>query len=229
MLISQVSHDLDVFCWLSGRPSRVSALLRTNLHDVKTEDVAAAVVEFEGGALGSLQASMIGPEIANTRQFVGNKGVILMKELVSLTHDANEEVLLGEFDQPTDEALESLKESHGQPDVRWEKFSWPETPRPIQRLMRPSRLWSKMGLPRRSPPWHAGHLQLLESLVTAIRNGSEPIATGEDAATAAELRNAMVVSAVTGRTVELPVDPDEVDDIYDGLSAGTYSIRGRRR
>jgi predicted dehydrogenase len=54
VLMNQAPHDLDLLCHLFGMPSRVFARARTTLHDIEAEDTLQALLEWPGGALGSL-------------------------------------------------------------------------------------------------------------------------------------------------------------------------------
>ncbi|MBO0684121.1 MAG: Gfo/Idh/MocA family oxidoreductase [Candidatus Dormibacteraeota bacterium] len=57
VLVNQGQHDLDLLCHLAGAPARVAGWTRTRLHPVETEDTAEAMVEWAGGALGSIHIS----------------------------------------------------------------------------------------------------------------------------------------------------------------------------
>lgn len=56
-LINQGIHMVDLLKWVAGPVRSVFARRRTALHDIEVEDLADAVLEFENGALGVLQAS----------------------------------------------------------------------------------------------------------------------------------------------------------------------------
>jgi predicted dehydrogenase len=54
-LMSQTSHTLDLMLWLLGPVTSVAAqLTRTPLHDIETEDLVAATIRFDNGAIGTL-------------------------------------------------------------------------------------------------------------------------------------------------------------------------------
>ncbi|MBO0684996.1 MAG: Gfo/Idh/MocA family oxidoreductase, partial [Candidatus Dormibacteraeota bacterium] len=57
VLVNQGQHDLDLLCHLAGAPARVAGWTRTRLHPVETEDTAEAMLEWAGGALGSIHIS----------------------------------------------------------------------------------------------------------------------------------------------------------------------------
>jgi predicted dehydrogenase len=76
VLMNQAPHDLDLLCYLMGRPVRVVAWTRTLLHQIETEDTVQAMLEWPNGALGSLHAStaQAGPPIRI--EIVGTGGTL---------------------------------------------------------------------------------------------------------------------------------------------------------
>ncbi len=57
VLLNQAAHDLDLLCFLLGRPRRVQAWTRTGWHAIQVEDTAHGLLEWEDGLLGYFQAS----------------------------------------------------------------------------------------------------------------------------------------------------------------------------
>ena len=53
-LANQAVHFLDLMLWWVGDAERVAGRRGTCGHDIRTEDAAAAVVQFRGGAVGSV-------------------------------------------------------------------------------------------------------------------------------------------------------------------------------
>lgn len=74
VLLNQAPHDLDLICYLAGRPARVVGWTRTLVHTIETEDTAHAMMEWPNGALGFLHASTaeIGP--AQSLDIFGTRG-----------------------------------------------------------------------------------------------------------------------------------------------------------
>jgi predicted dehydrogenase len=60
LLMNQASHDLDLLCYLLGMPERTVAWTDTVLHDVEVEDTVQAMLQWSGGAFGSLHTSTAG-------------------------------------------------------------------------------------------------------------------------------------------------------------------------
>jgi len=58
VLLNQAPHGMDIFTWLGGLPSRVTARVATRQHDIEVEDEAAAILEYPNGAIGYLLESV---------------------------------------------------------------------------------------------------------------------------------------------------------------------------
>ncbi|MGY8825639.1 MAG: hypothetical protein ACKVJG_17170 [Candidatus Latescibacterota bacterium] len=65
---------------------------------------------------------------------------------------------------------------------------------------------------------------LLESLVDACLDGSQPITDGASARTTLELINAIILSGVRKKVVSCPVDRGEYDELMEELSSGKVQI-----
>lgn len=53
-LMNQTVHDIDVLLWWLGRPQRVVGLTGIHTHQIETEDLGMALIEFESGAKGRI-------------------------------------------------------------------------------------------------------------------------------------------------------------------------------
>lgn len=56
-LINQGVHYVDMIQWIMGGVKAVQAQVRTSSHQIEVEDVANALVEYQNGAIGIIQAS----------------------------------------------------------------------------------------------------------------------------------------------------------------------------
>ena len=58
VLMTQAIHTLDLFLSFTGMPERVTGLVATSpVHRMETEDTAAALLQFKGGAIGVIEAT----------------------------------------------------------------------------------------------------------------------------------------------------------------------------
>ena len=64
----------------------------------------------------------------------------------------------------------------------------------------------------------------MDSFVDAILDRGEPLVSGASARPAVKLINAIQLSAFRGRAVDLPLDPGEVDELFEELVAGEKAV-----
>ncbi len=79
--IQQAAHTLDLMVWMMGRAKSVFARTATVAHDIEVEDMGHAIVEYENGAQGVLEAStVIKPGYPNKIEIHGEKGSIILTD-----------------------------------------------------------------------------------------------------------------------------------------------------
>ncbi len=78
-LMNQAVHTVDLLQWLFGPVKQVAARTATRLHKIQVEDTAAAVVEFENGALGIIEATTSSyPGYARRLDVSGSEGTLIL-------------------------------------------------------------------------------------------------------------------------------------------------------
>ena len=195
VLMNQTSHDLDLICWLIGEPVQVSAMIGNQFHQIEVEDVVCANVLFANGAFGSIQLTINQPRGYSIRQIAGDKGTIAIPDVQSLTNNREDHVLLGTYENSLTDLVGRTSGIAGQPEISWQPVELREDP--------------------------GGHDALMDSFINAILNGGEPLVNGVSARPAVELINAIVLSAMRKKTVDVPVDREEYDELFAGLSSGS--------
>ncbi len=79
--IQQAAHTVDILVWLMGRPKKVTAWTRTVAHNLEVEDMGHAIVEYENGAQGIIEAStVVKPGYPTRIEIHGEKGSIILGE-----------------------------------------------------------------------------------------------------------------------------------------------------
>ena len=222
LIANQLAHDIDLLRYLFGEPRRVTAQLVNRLHDTPLDDALSAIIEFASGATVVVQASINQPQLGSMRQIVGDRGLLYLPQVHSLTRNRAEKIIFGRFTQPLSQAVKQLPGHHDQPAVRQ---------RTIRVNPRPSIAWRVL---RRAPlvrrftriKARSGHVALFESFIQSILTGSEPLVNGADARNTVQLCNALILSAFEQRTIELPVDAARFDTLLDDLAAGRQEIAG---
>jgi predicted dehydrogenase len=76
VLLNQAIHTLDLLCYLIGTPDTVVGWVKVASHPVECEDMAQAMLEYRGGACGSVHVSTV--EAGTTRhiQLVGDQAML---------------------------------------------------------------------------------------------------------------------------------------------------------
>lgn len=198
VLMNQTSHDLDLICWLVGEPVHVSAIIGNQFHQMEVEDVVCANVLFANGALGSIQLTINQPRGYSIRQIAGDKGTIAIPDVQSLTNNREDHILLGTYENSLTDLVGRTSGIAGQPEVSWQPVELRDEP--------------------------GGHDVLMDSFIDAILNGGEALVNGVSALPAVELINAIVLSAMRKKTVDVPVDRGEYDELFEALSSGSLQI-----
>ena len=174
---------------------QVSAIIGNQLHQIEVEDVVCANVLFANGAFGSIQLTINQPIGYSIRQIAGDKGTIAIPDVRSLASDHEDHILFGTYRDSLTKMVKQPNDIAGQPDVSWQ----------------PVELRDELG----------GHDALMDSFIDAILHGGEALVNGESALPAVELINAIVLSAMRRKTVDVPVDREEYDELFEALSSGS--------
>lgn len=80
-LMNQGIHGVDVFRYLMGPVKRLTAVVKTQTRQIEVEDSAAAVLEFENGAVGTLEGSTTCcPGYPRRIEICGDQGSVVLEE-----------------------------------------------------------------------------------------------------------------------------------------------------
>ncbi len=227
LLMNQASHDLDLICWMFGRPAAVSAEVMTQLHDMALDDAFSASIVFEDGALATLQMSINRPRAFSIRHVAGDRGILVMPDVRSLTGDERDLIRVGLYEDRLTTLNVKLPGPHMQPGIEWRTISDSGHRRLHEKLLRPARLWRKLGVLKQQKKT-TGLPILLRSFVDAVLTDGEPLVSGTSARAAVELINGILLSAVRKKPVQFPVDAAEYDELFEELCTGASRIRGAR-
>ena len=78
--MNQGVHYADLVCWLCGQPEVVAAQCATLNHEIEVEDVALALLRFENGAVGMLEATTVAyPGFETELRISGTRGTIVLQ------------------------------------------------------------------------------------------------------------------------------------------------------
>lgn len=80
-LMNQGIHGVDLLLYLMGKVKSVYALSKTQIREIEVEDTLSAVVAYENGAIGVIEASTADwPGAPRRLEINGEYGVIIMEE-----------------------------------------------------------------------------------------------------------------------------------------------------
>mgnify|MGYP001638261755 CR=1 FL=1 len=80
-LMNQGIHGVDLLQYLAGPVRRLSAVCKTQTRPIETEDSAVAILEFESGAVGTLEASTAcRPGYPRRLEICGDRGGVTLEE-----------------------------------------------------------------------------------------------------------------------------------------------------
>ncbi len=112
VLINQAIHFIDLFQWFIGKkPSRLAAFINTLTHEIEVEDLASAVIEFEGGTQGVIHVSSFDMPSFARFDIRGDNGIIVVED--------NRGRIAWNKPPIKESIISSLKE-RAKPIVKWE-------------------------------------------------------------------------------------------------------------
>ncbi len=96
--INQAIHFIDLLLFIMGSVEKITAKTRTVNHNIEVEDIGSALVEFENGAHGIIQASTaIFPGLPARLEIHGTKGTVIFEnDNISFEHIEGEEPISGQ-------------------------------------------------------------------------------------------------------------------------------------
>lgn len=186
-LMNQGIHTVDVLLSLLGRPQTVTAVAATVGHDrLEVEDVAAAVVTFDNGAVATLLTTTAAfPENSTRIQVHGTRGSAYVQDgLLEYFHadDAHDDGMPRGWRRGGDQSSREVDSAH------------------------------RPGGASGVPDLFDDHLRQYEDVIDAIRTGRPPRGSLDDAVRALGVIVAVYLSSALDRPVRVA---DVLDGAYD--------------
>jgi UDP-N-acetyl-2-amino-2-deoxyglucuronate dehydrogenase len=176
-LMNQAIHNVDLLLWMMGDAVQVSGFTATLAHErIEVEDTAVAVLRFQNGALGVIQATTsVHPGYPKTIAVHGDRGSAVIEQ---------DDVLRWDFTPETD-ADRAVKE----------RFA----------LGRAGGVNPRVSGGAADPKAisHEGHRRQLADFVEAIRDDRPPRVDGREGKKAVVLITSIYESDRTGRVVQI--------------------------
>ena len=197
-LINQKVHDLDRLAFLVGLPAELTAFTSNLFHRVEPliDTMASAAFFWDNGAIGAFQASITDGGAESSRQeYHGDRASIIYDgknwQMGGHTMPASDFIATGVGPGPQHKPPEGDPRNTIKLETHWEQLAVPQG--------------------------GSGYSVVFSALVRAARGEGEVAVTPEDARNAIELMNGMTLSSLRRKAVRLPLDRDEVDEMYAEL------------
>jgi len=193
VIINQASHDLDLLQWFVGLPARVTAKIGLGRYH-------PIEVEDDVSALLEYPSGATGLFAVTTGETPGTNRVEIAGDRGKLELDT-----------------ESWKLKFLRNEMSAAEFS--RTTK--ERFERPG--FTEIDVPAAVDAGRESHVVVLENFRDAILEGAPLLAPAEEAIRSLEIGNAMLLSGLLGRTVELPIDAELMERELRRLAAGSRS------
>ena len=199
VLVNQCPHQLDLLQWLCGLPSRVTAVVGVGKHhDVEVEDEVTALLEWPPGEDG---VAAVGTFATSTGESPGVNRLELVGDRGTLVTDGRTTVDLYANDRST--AAYVRESDDATTDARVPHARTTTHVEPVRK----------------------GHEAITANFVESIRTGTPLIAPAAEGVAGVDLANALLLSGLTRRTVDLPTDRAAFAALLADLSAGRRAGR----
>jgi len=196
ILLNQAPHSLDLFQWIGGMPTRITAVLKTRVHNIEVENSANIICEYGDAKVGYIYATTA--EMPGMEQFMvcGDKGTIIVE---------GGQLRFGELSVPISRY------------VRECKIAWADG------ISLPKCRWRCVKLPK-APGGQ--HIEVIRRFAAHLLRGQPMIATGAESINELEISNAAYLSGFSGRPVNLPVDAAKMDRLLAKLERERSTGKG---
>lgn len=175
-LMNQGIHYIDLLQWTMGAVKSIKAVTKTRAHTIEVEDLAAAILQFESGAVGTIVGSTaIFPGLPERLEISGRDGTVIIEAGQIKTWELRDERgEVGNYGLPT-----SVANNQEKPGA-----TGAADPAAIS---------------------GSGHTFQIADMLEAIRQNREPALNGEEARKPLEIILAIYKAANEDREITLPL------------------------
>lgn len=193
VMLNQCPHQLDLWQWICGMPSKVKAVCREGKwHDIEVEDDVTIYVEYPNGASGTF--------ITTTGDCPGTNRLEITLDKAKLICAFNEkenkfDLDLYVLDMGTAEFIKVAKDGFGKNKGHWETLE--------------------------TDGKNEQHVGVMNAFAAHILRGEPLIAEGAEGINGLTISNAAFLSSWLDKTVELPIDEDLYWEMLQKKIAGS--------
>lgn len=201
VLLNQCPHNLDLWQWICGMPTRVRAFCKFgHYHDIEVEDDVTAYVEYPNGGSGVFMTSTAEAPGVNRLEIFGDMGRLTYEGVASG---------VGKL------TFCKLRES----ERKFCAEAKPEMENPK---------YDVITYDVQPEPGHIEHVDILRNVTDAILHGARLIAPGQEGINQLTLTNAMLLSQWTDDWVDLPIDAKRYHELLDRKAADSRYVKHTR-
>ena len=181
LLVNQCAHNIDILCWLFGRPARIQSYVGYgDYHHTMVDDNVVANLLYDDGFVCTLISSTGEAPGTNRLEISGTKGKLVFDKFTKLKYTWN--------DPPEDEFSKTA-----------------ETPKDRIKFGKPGTRYSEELFEEKVDSHHL----CIQNFVDAVREGGSPAAVYQDGLSCVEVINGIYYSDWKNTTVEIPVDEEQ--------------------
>lgn len=181
VLINQCPHQLDLFQWLGGMPTKVKAYAKVGYgRDINVENDVTAYFEYKNGASGVF--------ITSTHDYPGTN---------RLEIDADGGKIVIENNKLVYDRLNTLESEFNKTNKRF-----------MPRIPKRRKVYRTSVLGQLVMFLFGQHTAIMKDFANAITNKTPLIAPGLEGINGLTISNAIHLSSWTGKEIELPIDED---------------------
>lgn len=189
VLLNQCPHNLDLFCWIVGTPSRVHAIVNCGKHhNIEVDDEVVAMLEFKNGAVGTFVTSTAEHPGSDLLEIVGEGGKITVSSQLL----GGQGIELVQTDISTREAI------YGK------KGAW----------YTPATTKNVITVPASQP-----HGTMMQNFIDSILDGVDLIAPADEGIHSVEMANAIIQSGLTHKSIDIPMNRASYEKLLKKLIA----------
>ena len=184
VLLNQCPHQLDLWQWICGMPSKIRAFCHEGKwHDIEVEDDVTIYAEYPNGATGVF--------ITTTGDCPGSNRLEITLDGAKIECIDGGKVTITELDDTISHFIPTANEGFAKIERKVVPFSTEGVYEPIPGIL------------------DQQHTGVLNAFASHIIHGTPLLAGGEEGIRGLSISNAAHYSSWTGETVELPVDEDK--------------------
>lgn len=186
VLVNQAPHQLDLWQWICGMPTKVYSKAKFGFRrDIAVEDEVTALVEYENGATGVF--------VTCTHDVIGTDRFEILGEKGKIVVEGSKKIIITRLKRPELEMSESMDMSD------------------VMKIFMGGDVGDIYDVEELefTDAWGVQHSKVMENFADHVLNGAPLVARGEEGIKGVTLANAIHLSTFLDKEVTLPLDEEQ--------------------